>query len=209
MSIATKTGDNGTTGLLFGSRVSKADKRIAAVGDVDELCAAIGLVKSELAQYKPAWNKTGEHSLKYSYLDLLTKIQKALTLFMGEVVTEASKRESYVEKFDSLKEEDLALIDDNIVALEKNPNTKQTDWVVYGATELGARCDFASKVCRRAERSFSEVVEQEQLNNPENKLRILLSRYINRLSDLLHLLARFFDSLSEPVAAVKKIYRYE
>lgn len=199
MSIATKTGDKGTTGLLFGTRVSKADKRIAVVGDIDELCAALGLIKPCIRRFV----------MNPYYPDLLTSIQRALTFFMGEVATEPSKRKSYVEKYDCLTVENLARVEEEIDTLEKNPNTKQTDWVMYGQSEIGAHCDFASKVCRRAERSFSIVCEQEQLENPEEHLRPVLAQYINRLSDLLHLLARYFDSVSATKPKSKVKYRYE
>lgn len=197
MSIATKTGDNGTTGLLFGSRVSKTDSRIAAVGDVDELCAAIGLIKSVLRK-----SVMREH-----YLKLLTAIQRNLTFFMGEVACEPAKRKSYTSKYDSVSEESLSVIESEIARLEKDPNTQQTDWVMYGHTELGAHCDFAGKVCRRAERSFSHVCETEQLKNPNELPRPVLAKYINRLSDMLHLLARYFDSLD--TAKKSTLYRYE
>lgn len=197
MSIATKTGDGGTTGLLYGSRVKKTDSRIAAVGDIDELCAAIGLTKAALRK-----------TVMSEYcLNQLTSIQRTLTFFMGEVACEPAKRQSYTNKYDCVTEENLTAIEKEIERLEKDPNTKQTDWVMYGHTEIGAHCDFAGKVCRRAERSFSNVCEQEQLENPEELPRVLLAKYINRLSDMFHLLARYFDSLD----SVKKptIYRYE
>jgi cob(I)alamin adenosyltransferase len=181
MSIATKTGDNGSTGLLFGTRVSKTDSRIVAVGDVDELSAAIGLARCLI-------NKQSEDR---TYADTLKKIQKTLTLFMGEVVTEPKNRDSYVKKYEAVSQEDLTSIDSDINSLEKNPCTKQTDWIMYGDTEIGAALDFSSKVCRRAERSYTLVKETE-----EQSLRPLLSQYINRLSDFLHLLARYYDNTS-------------
>ena len=199
MSIATKTGDNGTTGLLFGTRVSKSDKRIAAVGDIDELCAAIGMVK-------PLINK---FVMREYYPELLSTIQRTLTFVMGEIATEPNKRKSYSEKYDCLGEQDLARLDLEIKNLEKDPNTKQTDWVIYGQSEIGASCDFASKVCRRAERTFSIAKEQEQIEDPSWHYRPILSQYINRLSDMLHLLARYFDSISAPVKPTKLPYRYE
>jgi len=187
MSIATKTGDKGTTSLLYGYRVSKSDKSIAAVGDIDELSAAIGMIK-------PLIRKC---SFKDYYPGYLENVQRVLTFFMGEVVTEAQKRASYIEKFDFVNQLHLDRLDLEIKKLEENPSTKQTDWIMYGDSEIGAHCDFASKICRRAERTFSLAKEQEQVENPELDYRPILSQYINRLSDFLHLLARYFDSVTK------------
>lgn len=199
MSIATKTGDQGTTSLLYGVRVSKADKRIAAVGDIDELNAALGLIKTPLKKIV----------MSAHYLGLLENVQRTLTYFMGEVVTEGSKRKSYIEKFSCVTQENLKSLEMEIERLEKDPSTKQTDWIMYGQSEIGAFFDFASKVCRRAERSFSTAKEEEQVSNPEYDYRPILSQYINRLSDLLHLLARYYDNFSLNKNQPKNIYRYE
>jgi len=195
MSIATKTGDSGTTGLLFGARVSKTDFRIAAVGDIDELSAAIGLAKVLIKKFVMGRYHT----------DYLQTIQRSLTFFMGEVVTEPDKRESYAKKYDSVTEENLARLDKEIENLEKDPCTKQTDWIMYGNSEIGARLDLSSKVCRRAERSFAAAKESES----SEAYRPLLSKYINRLSDYLHLLARYYDSVSNVATKAKLKYRYE
>jgi len=187
MSIATKTGDKGTTSLLYGYRVSKSDKRIAAVGDIDELSAAIGMIKPLIRKCP----------FKDYYPGYLENVQRVLTFFMGEVVTEAQKRASYIEKFDFVNQLHLDRLDLEIKKLEETPSTKQTDWIMYGDSEIGAHCDFASKICRRAERTFSLAKEQEQVENPELDYRPILSQYINRLSDFLHLLARYFDSVTK------------
>lgn len=186
MSIATKTGDNGTTGRLYGTRVNKTSVHIAAVGDIDELNAALGLARAHM--------KSDKIAVK------LQSVQKNLTLLMGEVVAEASKRKEYYSKFNSLGDFDLEDLENEIVSLEKDPRTKQKDWVLYGASIIGAHCDFASKVCRRAERSLLNVKEHEELDvslDESEKLRSLLFKYLNRLSDFLHLLARYFDSIKK------------
>jgi cob(I)alamin adenosyltransferase len=187
MSIVTKTGDNGTTGLLYGLRVSKSDKRINAVGDIDELNAAIGLIKTPL-------RKTVMSSY---YMSVLEAIQRTLTHFMGEVVTEGVKRKNYIENFSCVTEHDLRSLETEITKLEADPCTKQKDWIMYGQSEIGAFCDFASKVCRRAERTFAILKEEVQLADPEEHYRNILSQYINRLSDFLHLLARYYDDFSK------------
>lgn len=188
MSIATKTGDNGTTGRLYGTRVSKTSESIAAVGDIDETSAAIGLIKAQISLFV----------FKDYYPDRLAGIQRTLTFLMGEVIAESLKRKEYVEKFDSVADYHLTSLDKDIFLLEQDPCTKQKDWVMYGNSAIGAACDFASKVCRRAERSLLIVKECEDLEvnlSEDARLRPLLFQYMNRLSDFLHLLARYFDSI--------------
>lgn len=178
MSIATKTGDKGDTGLLFGVRVSKADARIEAVGSVDELCAAIGLLKPLLHPDDPTLG---------AIIYILSNIQQKLTLLMGELSTEQEHIEEYVTKYGSITEEHLKNLETDLVTLEQTL-PKQKDWVLYGTTVLGAQADWASKICRRAERSMCRL--------EYHKERALIFKYINRLSDYLHLLARWFDNTS-------------
>ena len=180
MKIATKTGDKGTTGLLFGSRVSKADKHIAAVGDVDELNAALGLIKPALWKF--------EQGKSWGYYSFLKSIQHNLTLLMGELATEPNNLNSYAEKYSAITQEHLDELDHEVDKMEKMPELEQRGWVLYGGSDIGSRFDFASKVCRRAERTFVVL-------NEKNIYRPLLSKYLNRLSDFLHLCARQYDYL--------------
>lgn len=187
MSIATKTGDKGTTGLLFGARVSKACPRINTVGEIDELCAAIGLIKPQLIK------DNDEHIKQHRFL---SAIQKNLTRFMGEVSTEASDRNRYVDTYGSINDNDLQVLEEYLTTLEESL-PKQKGWVVYGDTEIGARTDFAAKLCRRAERALVNLDDSEKEKYWSLQAlppRAVLLQYINRLSDYLHLLARYFDN---------------
>ena len=175
MKIATKSGDKGKTGRLFGSRVSKTDPAIAAVGDIDELNAAMGMLKYEAHQYP-------------KYAASLKEIQHRLTLLMGEIAAEAEMRDEYVLKYDSIKTEDLDSLDAEVSLLENMSELDQQGWVLYGESKRGSLADFASKVCRRAERSVLRMEEAEG-----GVVRPTLKKYLNRLSDFLHLLARYFD----------------
>jgi cob(I)alamin adenosyltransferase len=175
MKIATKSGDKGKTGRLFGTREPKYTAIMNAVGDVDELNAALGLLKAELVKYP-------------SYRKFIAEIQHKLTLFMGEIAAEAEKRAEYVEKYDHIKDSDLETLDTTVDELQDKPELDQQGWVLYGDTKLGALADFAAKVCRRAERAFLYAMSSE-----EAEARPVLLKYINRLSDFLHLLARYFD----------------
>lgn len=180
MRITTKTGDNGTTGRLFGSRVSKASQAINTVGDVDELNAALGLVKFDLGKE--------EH-----YFKVIEKIQHALTLAMGEIAAEQNKRNEYVEKYDYVKDADMTWLDSEVIRLQNMEELDQQGWVLYGNSKRGAFADFAAKVCRRAERSLLLLISEE--NCVEEAVRGIVVKYLNRLSDFLHLLARYFDHL--------------
>jgi cob(I)alamin adenosyltransferase len=178
MKIATKSGDKGKTGRLFGSRVSKTDPTIEAVGDIDELNAAIGVAKAEIFDHE--------------YFTTLNSLQHTLTLFMGEVAAEKERREEYVAKYDYVTQDDLDHLDHEVEILEKMPELEQEGWILYGNSRRGSLLDMASKVCRRAERSFLYAVQGE---DDLLECRPLLLKYINRLSDFLHLLARYFDFL--------------
>jgi len=183
MSIATKTGDKGTTGMLFGARVSKCDQRIAAVGDIDELNAALGLVKRQLVR-----SEKGQ-----GYVHEIDTVQRQLTWLMGEVATEPEKRAEYAAKYSYITLKHLEEMEDRLQIYENSTSTKQTDWVMYGSTDISASCDYASKVCRRAERSFLAAKEAEQHENVDHQYRPMLTMYLNRLSDLLYVMARYFD----------------
>lgn len=168
--------------MLFGARISKCDQRIAAVGDIDELNAALGLIKRQLVRVD-----------KNDYVIQLDKIQRQLTWLMGEVVTEPEKRAEYVSKYSYVTQEHLEEMEGILHNYENSTNTKQTDWVMYGSSDVGASCDFASKVCRRAERAFLAAKEAEQNESVDCQYRPLLTMYLNRLSDLLYVMARYFD----------------
>jgi cob(I)alamin adenosyltransferase len=182
MRIATKSGDKGKTGRLYGTRVSKASAVMHAVGDIDELNAAIGLLKSSMLKDD-------------RYFKFLEKVQHALTLFMGEVASEPEKRSHYVSNYDYLKDSDLDSLDTEVNLLQDMSELDQQGWVLYGNSKLGAQADFTSKVCRRAERSFLTIVDLENAEPEENQCRSVLLKYLNRLSDFFHLAARYFDHL--------------
>lgn len=171
--IATKTGDGGVTGLFSGERVEKDHVLIEAVGTLDELSAFLGLVKAEAA--KPG------HATRYNLAhDLMDAVQRDLIAVMGEVA------DMRVLKEPLLGEESIIRVDEWVTELQGLPQLAQTDWVLYGKTEIGARFDVASKVCRRAER---RVISARRAFGT-SRIRGEVVAYLNRLSDLLYLLAR-------------------
>ena len=174
MSIVTKTGDKGETSLMYGHRVSKSDPRVDAYGCVDELTAALGLARSV--------------SIDKFVSDEIFAVQKDLIVVMGELATAPSDRERYVK--DGFQLTTSAMVDRItalIVDLEKDESLYPKDWVIPGATPVSAALDFARATCRRAERHIAAV----SINESDFDVEIL--RYLNRLSDLCWILARYAE----------------
>ena len=179
MSIVTKTGDKGETSLMYGRRLSKSDPRVDAYGCVDELTAALGLARSVVTD-------------KF-VLEQIFSAQKDLVVIMGELATAPADRERYLKDGFHLTTADMVdRISAVIFDLEKDTSLYPKDWVIPGGTPVSAALDFARTTCRRAERhtaAFSAV--QEDLN-PE------ILRYLNRLSDLCWVLARYAEKHAQP-----------
>jgi cob(I)alamin adenosyltransferase len=174
MSIVTKTGDKGETSLMYGHRVSKGDPRVDAYGCVDELTAALGLARSV--------------STDKFISDEILAVQKDLIVLMGELATAQNDRERYVK--DGFQLTTAAMVDRVtavIVSLEKDDSLYPKDWVIPGATLVSAALDFARVTCRRAERHIAGL----STSGAEFNIEIL--RYLNRLSDLLWILARYVE----------------
>jgi cob(I)alamin adenosyltransferase len=174
VSIVTKTGDAGTTALMYNRRVSKSDPRVAAYGNVDELNAGLGLARA-----------TADHDF---VKDNLLTIQKDLVTVMGELATSAGDLPRYAkEGYPPVTAGMTAGLEKVITEIE-GQNVACKGWATPGATVNAAALDLARTICRRAERSVCALHEADQLLNIE----ILV--YLNRLSDLLWLLARWVET---------------
>jgi cob(I)alamin adenosyltransferase len=174
MSIVTKTGDKGETSLMYGHRVSKGDPRVDAYGCIDELTAALGLARSV--------------STDKFISDEILAVQKDLIVVMGELATAASDQERYAK--DGFQLTTSAVVDritGIIVDLEKDKSLYPKDWVIPGGTRVSAALDFARTTCRRAERHIAAFRLKELDFNVE------ILRYLNRLSDLCWILARYAE----------------
>jgi cob(I)alamin adenosyltransferase len=174
MSIATKTGDNGTTGLMYNRRVSKCHPRVEAYGCVDELNTAIGLARA-----------TGDH--EFVGRNLLA-IQNDLVLLMGELATGIEDLPRYVKDGFSLVTSEMTTKLDHLVAEIESQKVSYKGWATPGATMQSAALDLARTACRRAERRVCALQETSQLQNAE------IITYLNRLSDLLWLFARWIEA---------------
>jgi cob(I)alamin adenosyltransferase len=174
MSIVTKTGDKGETSLMYGHRVSKGDARVDAYGCLDELTAALGLARSIATDTFIS--------------DEILAAQKDLIVLMGELATAPSDQERYTK--DGFQITTPAMVDrisTVITDLEKDKSLYPKDWVIPGGTRVSAALDFARTTCRRAERRIAA------LNISDVKFNIEILRYLNRLSDLCWLLARYVE----------------
>ena len=163
MKIYTKTGDAGETGLFGGGRVPKDDPRVRAYGDVDETNAAIGYATSlPVATFE---------------IDALQAIQRDLFTVGAELATpDPSKLRT-------------ALTADRVSSLEKLIDRYETllpplkSFILPGGTPQAAAFHLARTICRRAERSVVALARDQQINP-------LIIHYLNRLSDLLFMIAR-------------------
>ena len=178
-SIATRTVDEGTTSLLYGQRVPKNHPQIEAVGCFDELNSALGFAKATC----PVPARHAE----------LETIQKELVSLMGEVAVPEDQVARYeASKFPKLDEASLARIDAGVAALEAR-QLRFDGWATPGANLHAAALDMARSVGRRAERQLITVSDHGRTVRP------VVRRYVNRLCDLLWLMAR--EAEHEPVSA--------
>lgn len=178
MSIVTKRGDDGCSDLLFGRRIAKTDPRLEAIGTVDELNAALGMVRAR------ADAEGGGSSEAESLVQLIDTVQGQLVALMGELAVLPEDAERYTESAHPVIEEsDVAGLEKIATRLEAEGLTF-TGWARPGAEGnlLGAQVDVARTICRRAERGVLTL--GEGLINPLGTL------FLNRLSDVLWLLAR-------------------
>jgi cob(I)alamin adenosyltransferase len=181
MSIVTKTGDHGTTGLMYNRRVSKCHARVEAYGCVDELNAALGLARA-----------TARHPF---IRERLAPMQHDLVTLMGELATAVEDLPRYVTDGFKLVEPPLTAKLDALVKELEGQNLSFHGWAMPGETVDSAALEVARTTCRRAERRICALHEEGQLKNPE----ILV--FLNRLADLLWLMARWIETQSAPQSA--------
>ena len=174
MSIATKSGDNGTTALMFGRRVAKNHPRVEAYGAVDELNAALGLARA---------------MAKHNFVrDNMLAIQKDLVILMGELAVANEDLERYVKGGFLLVTPAMTAKLDALVKEIESQNISFKGWATPGATQNSAALDVARTVCRRAERRVCDLQTAGEMKNDE----III--FLNRLSDLLWLFARWVET---------------
>jgi cob(I)alamin adenosyltransferase len=162
------------TGLMYNRQVSKCHPRVEAYGTVDELNAAIGLARA-----------AAQHNLLH---ENLTTIQKDLVVLMGELATATEDLPRYMKDGHSLVTPAMTSSLEKWIAELEAAKVSAKGWAMPGASTSSAALDFARTVCRRAERRACALQETGQLHNPE------IIVYLNRLSDLLWVLARWVEA---------------
>ena len=166
MSISTKTGDGGTTGLWSGERIGKDDLRVECYGTVDELNSFLGDARRTVATPRAA--------------ELIDAIQEDLFRVAGALATRGPS--PYAQP---LCEDDVERLTDAVHELEAV--VPLTGFVIPGSTAASAKLDICRTVCRRAERRIVSLARTEEVDGS-------VRRYVNRLADLLFMIARLEES---------------
>lgn len=175
MSIATRKGDQGQTDLLFGCRLAKSHPRVHSLGAVDELNAALGPLRVA--------------ALREETKLVVPQVQRWLIELMGELATPPGQEERYAAKHpDRIATTHVTWLDEWVAKLKAGGALKFTGWALPGEAGVmtGAYADLARVACRRAERNVIDLQDTEDhVPNAE------IIRFLNRLADVLWLLARW------------------
>lgn len=161
--VYTRTGDDGTTGLQGGARIEKSAPQVQAYGTLDELNATLGMVRS--------------HDLPLSESELLAEVQADLFVLGTEASCPPDRKPAVL-----LGSERVKAIEDAIDHYQEQLPALQ-NFILPGGAPAGASLHLARTVCRRAERDIEAW----------GGARAEVLRYLNRLSDLLFVLARFVN----------------
>ena len=183
--IYTLTGDKGTTSFYTGEIVKKSDPHIHAVGSIDELNSLIGLVISTMSASTNPSSKEIQEILRHLQNDLFT---------VGAELTMLNSKKAKPHITSKHIKEMESYIDDIQEKL-----SEQKNFILPGGTPLSAWLHFSRTVCRRAERDLVRLHDQAEV-------KYELLKYLNRLSDLLYVLARYANK--ELANEQQPIYRY-
>jgi cob(I)alamin adenosyltransferase len=185
--IYTRKGDTGTTGLLYGGdRISKADLRTDAYGTTDEAVSALGLARAAIGA---ATDRT-ESRLS----SLAVRLQRELFVVGAELATHPERRARLAAGMTLVTAEMVSALETEIDALEAD-HPMPAEFVLPGETLAGAAFDLARTTTRRAERRAVALAEAGGL--PDSQV----VPYLNRLADLLFVMARAADGGFRPVRA--------
>jgi cob(I)alamin adenosyltransferase len=179
MSIATKKGDDGTTRLLYGETVSKADLQVEAYGVIDELNAFMGLARA--------------HCDDRDTKQVLETLQRETFVVGAELATPDEHRHKLKQRVSPEMTQSLESL---IAQIETLPGLLD-DWALPGATLAGSTLDVARVTSRRAERCAVRLAEHDPLDAE-------VLRYLNRLSDLLWLLGRRLEMAAGVSGALRE-----
>jgi cob(I)alamin adenosyltransferase len=167
--VTTGSGDTGYTGLLGAQRVPKYDPRPETFGTVDEATSALGLARAVAKDQKVK--------------EIIYSIQQELYLLMGELATPPENYEQMGLRVTEEHVQRLEKIEDELKREVEIPNK----FIIPGDTLDGAALDLARTIIRRAERMAVKLLHDGVIQNAE------VIRYLNRLSDLVFILARYIE----------------
>ena len=170
MKIYTKTGDDGTTSLFDGTRVSKSHERVEIYGDVDELNSVVGIAISFVSDL--------------SFKQQLQEIQKDLFALGSKLANPAAKKQKHKADF---SEDKITTLEQQIDSMEESL-APMTSFILPGGDQAASFLHLARTVCRRAERKLVALATHEDID----RVHII---YLNRLSDCLFVCARFANFL--------------
>ena len=170
--IYTKRGDKGETGLLYGGRVSKADPRCQAYGNSDEAVSALGMARALSKNQRTR--------------DILKKVQRDLFTLGAELATDSGEYAKLKLHFSLVTPKMVSDLESVIDALNKEIKLPRA-FIIPGASASSSALDLARTILRRTERSVVILKERGLLYNEE------VLRYLNRLADLIFVLARYED----------------
>ncbi len=171
-SIATRTGDRGDTGLLYGGRVRKTDARVDAYGAGDEAVSALGMARTLCTDAN-----VRSH---------IFSIQKKMFTVNAELATASDSRHLLEKHFPTISDQDITELDTLLADLEEEVELPRS-FIIPGGSKGSAAIDVARTIVRRTERAAVSLNDDGELANAE------VPRYLNRLSDVLFMLARYED----------------
>ncbi|MDA8345927.1 MAG: cob(I)yrinic acid a,c-diamide adenosyltransferase [Thermaerobacter sp.] len=178
--IYTKLGDDGSTGLLFGGRVSKGDPLIDALGTLDEAVAALGLARASSTD--PALSV------------IILEVQRGLFVAAADLAANPHARDHLVPGISTVTSSMVSRIE-AIIDARVAEHPLQPVFVVPGANLASAALEMGRTIVRRAERRLVICQQAGQVSGPQ------VLQYLNRVSDLLYVLARWaVGGADEPIS---------
>ena len=185
--ITTRRGDDGTSEILGGVRFRKSESVFAALGEVDELSSSIGLAKALMRR---------DHPETQGAAQALETVQSDLARLGALIATPERKSPRRGPEERTLKEDGAAITAGDVLRLEDYERTYVSEidvtgtFTIPGGSVAGAQLDVSRAVCRRAERQLVSHISQSNAPHLGNCLK-----YLNRLSDLLYIIARRIEML--------------
>lgn len=173
MKTFNKKGDRGNTSLLFGKRVPKSDLHCESYGTIDEAISSLGVARNLVKRAKSK--------------ETILKVQKELFVLNAELATQCEDYDKLASKFKVVTAEMADGLESTIVQLEGEIEMPKA-FVIPGANLASASLDVSRAIVRRAERRLVALKEKGEISNDA------ILQYINRLADLLFVLARYEET---------------